>query len=312
MKRFVLFAALFGVVAILAMFWGCQVASPTGTVTLSITDAAVDDPNIDGVWLTIAEVQYNLSGGDSGWQSFGEFLGPPPINLLDYQNGLACLLGSMELESGRYEQIRFLLDIPDEGAKVPPVTPGCWVSFKDGSAQPLFVPSGLQSGYKAVGSFLVPVNGEVKITADFDLHKALRLVANGKRYLLQPTIRLVVEDQAGAIAGAVENLLPDQRVKVFAYADGDYVDTEDDLPLSGDTQFPNAVAGAALCQEEQSYRIAFLAPGVYDLAVATVNPDATLSLNGFVPDLTVQSRQTTWQDIDMTALDADTEPDPAP
>jgi hypothetical protein len=181
MRKLAKLAAFSGILASLAGFWGCQAGgpTPTGIVTLRITDAPVDNPDIDGVWLTIGEVQYNLSGEDSGWQSFGDFVGPQKVNLLDYQNGLAFLLGSLVLPSGQYEQIRFLLEITDEGAKVPPATPGCFVSFKDGSEAALFVPSGLQTGYKAVGRFEVPANGIVNLTADFDRHKSLRLTPGG-------------------------------------------------------------------------------------------------------------------------------------
>lgn len=313
MKRLSKIAALAGIAALVVGFWACQITGSTGTVALHITDAAVDDPAIDGVWITIRDVQYNLGGGEgdeSVWQSFEEFVGPQEINLLDYQNGLTFLLGEFALPGGQYNQIRFLLDIPDDEIEPPPTTPGCRVSFNDGTPDaPLFVPSGAQSGYKAVGSFQVPVNGTVNLTADFDLHKSLRLTKDGERYLLQPTIRLVVTDQAGSIEGEVLNLAAEQQLRVFAYADGTYTDTEDDLPPV-DIQFPSAVAGAAVGGETQSYRIAFLAAGVYDLVVATVNPDTTLSLAGFVPDVTVESGRTTHQVIDMSGLD--TEPDPTP
>lgn len=302
MKKCLPLIVLLGLAAAVAAFWGCQIASPTGTVRLSITDAPVHNPDIDGVWLTIGEVQYRLGDDESGWRTFGDFQGPHEVNLLDYQNGLAYELGELELPGGRYNQIRFLLHIPDETEATAPGSPGCWVSFRDGTTAPLFVPSGLQSGYKAVGSFLVPVNGTVSITADFDLHKALRLTANGKRYLLQPTIRLVVDDQAGAIEGPVTNL-PADKVMVFAYEGGTYTDAEEDALLPGDVQFPNSVAGAAVDPDTQRYRIAFLAEALYDLVVATVDPNTTLlTVNGFVPDVPVASRETTQQAIDMLVL----------
>ena len=300
MKTLLKIAASFIVLAAVAGFWGCKIENSTGTVTLRITDAPVNNPDIDGVWLTIGEVQYNLGGDESAWRSFGDFAGPQKVNLLDYQNGLAFLLGSLELPSGQYHQIRFLLDIPDETAKAPPVTPGCYVSFKDGTSAPLFVPSGMQTGYKAVGFFQVPVNAAVGITADFDLHKSLRLTSNGQRYLLQPTIRLVVDNQAGTIEGSVANL-PAEKVEVFAYANGTYADSEAAVQ-PGEVQFPNSVAAAAVDPATQAYRVAFLAEGQYDLVVASVNPDTTLSVRGFVPDVTVQSGQTTHQDIDLLAL----------
>jgi hypothetical protein len=299
MKKSLKIVAAFGLLAALAGFWGCQLGNPTGTVTLAITDAPVDNPDINGVWLTIGQVQYNLGSDDSGWQSFGDFTGPQKINLLDYQNGLAFLLGSLQLPSGDYHQLRFLLDITDQSA-APPASPGCYVSFKDGSTAPLFVPSGMQTGYKAVGSFQVPVNAVVNITADFDLHKSLRLTQNGQRYLLQPTIRLVVDNQAGTIEGNVANL-PSEKVMVFAYASGAYVDSEAAVQ-SGGTQFPNSAAAAVVDPATQAYKIGFLAAGQYDLVVATVNADTTLSLKGFAPDVSVQSGQTTHQDFDMLSL----------
>lgn len=300
MKTSLKLAALLGALAALSALGGCPLAGSTGTVTLSLTDAPVHNPDVDGVWLTIGEVQYCLGDEDSGWQSFGDFEGPRVVNLLDYQNGLAFLLGTLELPSGRYEQLRFLLDLPDESVKAPPATPGCWVSFKDGTTTPLFVPSGQQTGYKAVGSFQVPVNGNVDITADFDLHKALRLTANGKRYLLQPTLRLVVNDQAGCIEGCVTNL-PAEKVLVLAYADGTYADSEG-VPQPDGAQFPGAVASAAVDPALECYRMVFLAAGVYDLVVAKVKPDTTLELMGFVPDVGVESGQTTHQAIDLQAL----------
>jgi len=302
MKAFPKLVPFLGILIALAGFWGCQVNSSTGAVALRITDAPVDNPDIDGVWLTIGEVQYNLGGDDSGWQVFSDLAGPQKINLLDYQNGLAFLLGSFTLPSGQYDQIRFMLDIPDEGTKVPPASPGCYVSFKDGTTAPLFVPSGLQTGYKAVGSFQVPVNGTVDITADFDLHKSLRLTKNGNRYLLQPTIRLVVDDQAGAIEGAVI-YVPAEKVMVIAYADGTYTDSEA-LVLSGEVQFPNAAASAVVDPAMQAYKVAFLAAGMYDLVVATANLDTTFSVNGFIPNVLVQGGQTTHLPIDMLALDS--------
>ena len=300
MKKFLKVFSFFVITAALAGLWGCSLDSPTGKVALSITDDPVHDPEINGVWITIGEVQYNLSSDESGWRSFEGFHGPQEVNLLDYQNGLALLLGTFELPSGQYEQIRFLLEIPHEGAKVPPATPGCWVSFADDTKEPLFVPSGMQTGYKAVGTFQVPVNATVGVTADFDLHKSLRLTANGKRYLLQPTIRLVVNDQAGAIGGTVTNL-PTEKVVIFAYQDDTYDDAEADVSPGGG-QFPNSIAEAGVDPGTGAYRIAFLAPRLYDLVVATVNPDTSLNVAGFVAEVTVQSGETTHRDIDMSAL----------
>ncbi len=298
MKRSVLFPLL-AVLAAGVEFWGCQPSQDNGTVVLSITDAPVDASNIDGVYITISDIQYKAStaAAESGWQSFGDFQGPKQINLLDLTGGLTSLLGTLALPAGHYNQIRFLLDAPLEGGTAPS-NPGSYVSFNDGTASaPLFVPSGAQTGYKAVGPFEVPANGTVKLTADFDVRKALQSTAGGTRYLLQPVIRLAVEDEAGAIAGTVAHL-PQERVVILAYGDGTY----DPAQAAASPQFPGAVSSTVVDPSTSGYRLALLAPGVYDLVVATVNVDATETVAGFADQVPVQSGRTTVQDIDMSSL----------
>lgn len=302
MRSFWKMDALASIMAALVGFSGCQVSNPTGTVVLSITDAPVDDPDISGVWLTIGSVQPGRGGNDSGWESLDGFVGPQKMNLLDYQGGKTPVLGSGAVPSGEYHQIRFQLDIPDEAASAPPTSPSCYVSCRDGTTAPLFVPSGAQTGSKAVGTFEIPVDGTVSITADFDIHRSLRLATNGTRYILQPTIRLVVDDQAGTIEGTVANL-PAEKVMVFAHADGTYADSEA-VVQPGQVRFPISLAAAAADPSTQAHKIGLLAAGVYDIVVATVMADNTLNVNGFVPDVTVESGETTHQPIDTLGLAA--------
>jgi hypothetical protein len=87
--------------------------------------------------------------------------------------------------------------------------PGCYLEFEDGSTENLYVSSGAQTGYKTVGSFTVPINGSVDVTADFDVRKSVVEAGVTGMYLLKPTIRLVVENQAGQIAGSVSNIPED-------------------------------------------------------------------------------------------------------
>jgi hypothetical protein len=66
------------------------------------------------------------------------------------------------------------------------------VKFADNSTEPLFVPSGGETGYKATGQFTVPANGTVEVTADFNVHEAV--VVADSHYILKPTIKLIVND----------------------------------------------------------------------------------------------------------------------
>ena len=116
-----------------------------------------------------------------------EFESPQTYNLLELTGGNSALLGELTLPAGYYTQIRFILDIREKGSY--PANPGCYVEFADNSTEPLFAPSGGETGYKAIGYFEVIANETVVVTADFDAHKAV--VVAGSSYILKPTIKLI-------------------------------------------------------------------------------------------------------------------------
>jgi hypothetical protein len=158
-----------------------------GTLKLYLSDAPMDAENVTGVYVTINEIQYHRDGQ---WTTCEDFMGPQKYNLLELTGGNFALLGELTLQAGNYTQIRFMLDIPEKGSS--PVSPGCYIEFADNSTEPLFVPSGGQTGYKATGYFEVPVNGTVEVTADFDVRKPGAVHLAGSRYILNPTIKLIV------------------------------------------------------------------------------------------------------------------------
>jgi hypothetical protein len=159
----------------------------TGTLKLYLSDAPMDAENVTGVYITIEEIQCHRDGR---WITCDEFEGHKAYNLLDLTGENSALLGEFTLLAGNYTQIRFMLDIPEKGSR--PTSPGCYVKFADNSTEPLFVPSGGETGYKAIGQFEVPMNGTVEVTADFDVRKAV--VVAGSSYNLKPTIKLIVND----------------------------------------------------------------------------------------------------------------------
>jgi hypothetical protein len=157
----------------------------TGTLKLYLSDAPMDTENVTGVYITINEIQYHRN---DQWITCEEFESPKTYNLLELTGGNSILLGEFTLPAGNYTQIRFMLNIPQKGSH--PTNPGCYIKFTDNSTKPLFVPSGGETGYKAIGYFEVPVNGSVDVTADFDVRKAV--VVAGSSYILKPTIKLIV------------------------------------------------------------------------------------------------------------------------
>ncbi len=158
-----------------------------GMLELYLCDAPLDAANVTGVYITINEIQCHR---DSQWATCQDFVGPQTYDLLELTGGNSALLGELTLPAGHYTQIRFMLDIAEEGSSG--ASPGCYLEFADSSTQPLFAPSGGKTGYKGVGYFEVPVNGTVEVTADFDASKAV--VVAGSSYILKPTIKLIVND----------------------------------------------------------------------------------------------------------------------
>jgi len=197
MARVIVAAVAIIVVAlgVLGVIYGIPTEQPvgTGTLKLYLCDAPLDAENVTGVYITINEIQYHRDGE---WSTFEEFEGPQIYNLLELTGGNSALLGELTLPAGNYTQIRFMLDIPEKGPH--PVNPGCYIKFADNSTEPLFVPSGGQSGYKATGRFEVTANETVEVTADFDVRKPGAVHLAGSRYILNPTIKLIVNDQSDA------------------------------------------------------------------------------------------------------------------
>ena len=189
MRKFLLVATIMAVLT--ASVVSCEQAPGTGTGTLKLylSDAPIDAADVTGVYITINEIQYHRDGQ---WMTCEEFAGNQTYNLLELTGGNFILLGEFTLPAGNYTQIRFMLDIPEKGSS--PANPGCYMKFADNSTEPLFVPSGGQTGYKAIGQFEVPVGETVDVTADFDVRKAV--VAAGSSYILKPTIKLIVNDQS--------------------------------------------------------------------------------------------------------------------
>jgi hypothetical protein len=272
--------------------------SETGRLTLSITDAPIDMSTVEGVYLTINEIQYHK--GDGEWESFDEFEAPQTFNILELTNGASELMGSFELEAGNYTQLRFLLDAPVLG-DANPTNPGCYIRFSDQTEEPLFVPSGYESGWKGVGAFRVPSNGEVAITADFDARKSVMKQGANENYILKPTIRLIVDNQAGQIVGGLTNQPAGVDLIIYAYEDGTYSAEEAADPTDNTTpRFPNAITSDFV--ETDSYHLTYLAQGTYDLVITTSTDGVYGEVLGIFEDVVVESEKTTSQPIDISTL----------
>lgn len=269
--------------------------SGDGKFVLNVTDAPIDEENVTGVYITFTGIEYQIDG--EGWQTAEGFGDPVTINLLELQNGNTSLLGEFNGGAGNYTGLRFQLDAVDRDGEVPS-NPGCYITYEDGSEKPLFVPSGEQTGYKAVGNFTVPVNGTVEVTADFDLRKSVVKAGASGKYILKPTIRVIVNNQSGEIAGTITNTVTDSSYVVYAYEAGTYDESESNDPAEGEARFPNAVSSTSAV-ENGSYLLAFLAEGDYDVVFTSVDAEGNVTVNGIVEGATVESNSTTQVDFEL-------------
>lgn len=296
MKRiFVVFA----VIIPLFIFTACNKdEGTTGTLNLSITDSPIDTDGIEGVFITVSEIQYHTN--ENSWNVFEDYEGPKTFNLLDLQRGNSELLGSLELEAGTYTQIRFMLDAPVLGTGEHS-NPGCYLEFGDKATKSLYVASGAQTGYKAVGAFTVPLNGSVDMTADFDVRKSVVESGETGMYILKPTIRLVVQNQAGQISGNALNITENHQIVVYTYEKGTYDISEANDPAEGQTRFPNAISSDRV-DESGKYHLAYLASGLYDIVVTAVSEEGFLNVTGILENVEVESKKTTNLDINISEL----------
>lgn len=270
-KRNMIFGVIAAAVALVS-FIGCDVSSGSGTMEVSITDAPLMADNVDHVFITVEGIQYHTT--EDGWMTMTDYEEAEAFDLLALTRGESRLLGELVLPAGEYTQIRFLLTGVDEGSKWngDPEKSGSWIVI-DGENKPLFVPSGSQSGYKATAGspFVVPVNGSVAVTADFDLRQAVVKRGANDSYILKPVLRLVVNDEAGTIQGNVTGTETEEDYNYVIYAFEAPYDSGDNDPADED-----AVTSSSIDEltDEPDYVLAYLAEGSYHLVVAQYDSTA--------------------------------------
>lgn len=259
-------------------------SSATGTVALSLTDAPVDNEAISAVYVTFDSLQYQYADGNDSWQDVN-LTESRIVNLLALQDGNTTLLNQVDLPAGEIAQVRFMID-----------TEKCYVVV-DEQNKTLEVPSGDQTGYKAVGGFTIPAGGTVNVTADFDLRKSLTITGKD-RYILKPTIKIVDNSEVGEINGTVTVDTNGSTAVIYAYEDG----TWDSNETNATNNFRHAVSSTKVSNGD--YILPWLSAGVYDLVVASydVNGDFE-AVMGFVNNVTVDPDQTTTQGINDPLAD---------
>ncbi len=293
------FHALIGIIlsfTLMTLITGCgsdiitdttDTTASTGTVSLRLTDAPTDDKNVKGVYVTFDALRYQYADSSDGWQDV-DLNESRTINLLDLQDGNTTLLNKVELPAGEIDHVRFVIN-----------TNECYVDLVVGGMQPLEVPSGDQTGYKAIGGFTIPAGGKVNVTADFDVRKSVTVTGNvnknvNVRYKLNPTIKIINNIEVGEINGTMTLNLDENvsSVIVYAYEDGSWDSNESNAT----NNFGKAILSTDAT--DGSYTLPWLTIGTYDLVVTSQDVNGTFKdILGYLNDIVVLPGETTTQDI---------------
>lgn len=264
--------------------------STSGTLALSLTDAPTDHEDITGVFVTFTGIEYKYvhdeNESDDKWQLV-DLNESRTINLLTLQDGNTTLLQQVELPAGEIEAVRFVLD-----------TTQCYIEVL-GESKPLNVPSGDQTGYKAIGGFTIPAGGTVNVTADFDVRKSIAIRGNTGLYNLNPTIKIINNIEVGEINGTMNVDLNGSKAILYAYSDGSWDNNETNTSGSN---FPNAVLSTDATDGD--YILPWLTTGTYDLVLVENTVEGEfVAVQGFINNVGVEADTTTTIDINDTNLE---------
>lgn len=166
-----------------------------GTLRVAMTDAPAC--GFDAVHVTVTRIRVHRSetaaDEDGGWRDLT--VSPPrKLNLLELQNGVLADLGQIELEAGRYMQVRLVLDAAAGSNTVTPT---------GGTELALRTPSAQQSGLKLKHAFDVAADQTVDLVLDFDACRSIVKAGNTGNYLLKPVLTAIPVVTSGTIAGSL-------------------------------------------------------------------------------------------------------------
>lgn len=249
--------------AVLSLTAGLALAacdSPTdsnrnATLRVLLTDAPVD--YLESAVVEIGRIEILPADGGPA-RVIVEDAGS--YDLLQLQNGVTADLGVAPIEAGQYTQLRMIVESAE-------LTLADGYEFNDGTTtRTLFVPSGEQTGIKinltsADGDEEAGVEirpGETVLVVDFDVSQNFRIQGNPDTpagihgMLFTPTLRAVIRDVAGSIAGTVAapTGVTVEGLQVTATRDG-----------------AEEAAATTLVNADGTFLLPFMSPGTYDITV---------------------------------------------
>lgn len=172
-------------------------ASTTGTLSLKLTDAPVED--VAEVWIEFDAVSVNNSDGETTTFALDPAV---TVDLLTLTDGVSQTLVDEEtLPPGVYSNIRLAVNAEFDGIF------DSYVIDDTGAQIELRVPSGSQSGLKVIDDVTITSNQGASFVLDWDVRKGLVDPRGQPGYFLKPTIRVIDESLSGTVDGSVAEML---------------------------------------------------------------------------------------------------------
>ncbi|MGR3810984.1 DUF4382 domain-containing protein [Jiulongibacter sp. NS-SX5] len=247
--------------------------SPKGSMSVSITDAPIDNADVSGAFVTVTEIK--IDG-----ETYSGFQGPKTINVLALQNGNSLELGQMDVAAGSYTTLDLVIDAETDDAGT---GPGCYVQKTDGTKEKLELSGNGETTISLKPSnFTVQENAQTDIIVDFDLRKAIKSNSGNMSFVSKSKLETAVRAENKAITGTIKGSIQNYGnaaagAVVYVYKKGQF---DADTEVKGDVKYENAVT-SAMVDGSGNFTLAFLPEGNYEIHCdkPEENSEAGLGLN---------------------------------
>ncbi len=276
---------------------GTENGDETYKTEVYITDAPIDNANVQAAFITVSNVMVNGESIDGFTKT--------TINISSLQDGNTELLGELELESGTTSNLTLVLDnqSDDEG-----VAPGSYILTAEGEKKALTTSSNEIIINDEVN---IETSNDNEIVFDFDLRKTIVQDQESNEYSyvsdseMSNRIRAVNTLHTGIISGTVTGIEDgsSDTMLVFAYRDGTYEESE--IESDSGVQFSNAVTSSVVNNTNGDFELHFIEEGDYELHFVSFSEDGNNGILEFEGKLDA----TSTSDLNLLgfSVDANTE-----
>lgn len=229
--------------------------------SFKITDAPVDNANVEAVFVTISDVKVD----GTSLEGFNK----TTVELSALVDGKTETLGNLDLQAGSYSNIELELDYATDATGN---APGCYIVTANGEKDKLEATAGKINVNDAFEVFAKASN---EVVIDFDLRKTIKekqdTVSSDFEFVsmseLSAGIRALNAESTGTISGKAEDTQnTSDKIVVYAYEKGTF-DTQTETNGKGESNvtFANAVTSSTVASADGSYSLNFLSEGDYEL-----------------------------------------------